>query len=750
MLEIRIHGRGGQGGVIASKVLAEALFREGWDVQAFPAFGVERRGAPVAAFVRADLKPIRLRCQVERPDALIVLDPTLLDDPATLTGLAPEGWVVVNTDLDPTSLPIPLAFRVAAVDASGVALRHGLGSASAPIVNSAILGAFARATGSVSLPALRAAIAGAVPAKAAQNAAAAAEAFTRTRTGRARGRMPAPSSGSRLLPKADLHPGGQVVSVRSMAFNRTGLWRNVSPVHREGIAPCTAACPIGAASPRVWQRLAEGEVDAALTLLLQMNPLPGVTGRVCPQFCEGVCHRTALDGAVAIRDLERFLADNGNATPLPSPSKGPHGEIAIIGAGPAGLSCAYHLRRLGYVPTVFDAGSQAGGVLRSGIPAFRLPRAVLDREVARVEAAGVRFKLGVRLGKEFSWDDLSGYAAVFLATGAGQGRGLELHGAQPEVVRSGLALLAALNGGERVPVGRRLAVIGGGNTAMDVARSARRLGSQVTVIYRRSQAEMPAFADEVAEAEVEGVQFRFLEAPVAIERVAGGLRLTCQVMRLGSPDASGRPRPESVPGALTTVEVDGIVSAVGEDVNAAVLPRTFPPGALWDASGHPPVFLGGDVAGSRRTVADAIGSGRMGATWIDRWLTLREPPLHPAPRNAVSLEAMHLPWFEMVPRVRPTPRDAASRLGDFCEVVEGLSDRTAVAEARRCLSCGACTQCDRCWLACPDVAVVVEGTEYRVDLDHCKGCLLCVAECPRGAIAVEEAASRAFGAVAGA
>jgi 2-oxoacid:acceptor oxidoreductase gamma subunit (pyruvate/2-ketoisovalerate family) len=744
MLEIRIHGRGGQGGVIASKVLAEALFREGWDVQAFPAFGVERRGAPVAAFVRADLKPIRLRCQVERPDALIILDPTLLDDPATLTGLAPEGWVVVNTDLDPAFLPIPLAFRVAAVDASGIALRHGLGSASAPIVNTAILGAFARATGSVSLPALRAAIAAAVPAKAAQNAAAAAEAFTRTRTGRARGRMPALPVGPRSVPKPDLHPGGQAVSVRSMAFNRTGLWRNVSPIHREGIAPCTAACPIGAASPRVWQRLAAGEMDEALTLLLEVNPLPGITGRVCPQFCEGACHRTALDAAVAIRDLERFLADHGNAVPQPGPPRGTRGEVAIIGAGPAGLSCAYHLRRLGYAPTIFDAASDAGGVLRSGIPTYRLPRAVLDREVARVEAAGVRFKLGARLGKEFLWDDLSGYAAVFLATGAGHERHIELRGVPPDTLQSGLALLAALNGGGPVAVGERLAVIGGGNTAMDVARSARRLGSRVTVIYRRSRAEMPAFADEVAEAEAEGVQFRFLEVPVAAERVGGSLRLMCQVMRLGSPDPSGRPRPEPVPGALTTLEVDGVAAAVGEDVNPAVLPRAFPPGTLWDASGHPPVFLGGDLAGSRRTVADAIGSGRMGATWIDRWLTLHEPPVAPLPISPVPLTAMRLPWFEAAPRVRRTERDAASRLGDFREVAEGLASQAVVAEARRCLSCGACTQCDRCWLACPDVAVVVEGTEYRVDLEHCKGCLLCVAECPRGAIAVEEVASRGF------
>ena len=750
MIEIRIHGRGGQGGVIASKVLAEALFREGWDVQAFPAFGVERRGAPVAAFVRADLKPIRLRCQVERPDALIVLDPTLLDDPATLNGLQPEGWVVINADLDPTSLPIPLVFRVAAADADGIALRHGLGSPSAPIVNTAILGAFARATGCVSLPALRAAILGAVPAKAAQNAAAAAEAFRRTRTGRARGRMPAPPSPPMTLPRPDLHRTGQAVSTRSMAFNRTGLWRNVSPIHREGTAPCTAACPIGAMSPRLWQRLAAGEVDEALTLLLQVNPLPGITGRVCPRFCEGACHRTTLDGPVAIRELERFLADHGSGMPPPAPLATPGGEIAVIGAGPAGLSCAYHLRRLGYVPTIFDVAREAGGVLRSGIPAYRLPRAVLDREVARVEAAGVQFKLGARLGKELSWDDLSGYAAVFLATGAGEERRLGLPGVPAGVLQSGLTLLAAINRGDRVAVGKRLAVIGGGNTALDVARSARRLGSRVTVLYRRTRAEMPAFADEVAEAEAEGVQFRFLLAPVAIEQIGEWFGLTCQLMRLGAPDASGRPRPEPVPGELTTIEADSIVTAVGEDVNASVLPRTLPPGALWDGLTHPPVFLGGDLTGSRRTVADAIGAGRMGASWIDRWLRLRESPLHPASPAVMPLQAMHLPWFERVPRAHPAERDATARLGDFREVVEGLSDRAAVVEAGRCLSCGACTQCDRCWLACPDVAVVVEGTKYRVDLDHCKGCLLCVAECPRGAIAVEPVGGSNAGASASA
>ena len=739
MLEIRIHGRGGQGGVIASKVLAEALFREGWDVQAFPAFGVERRGAPLAAFVRADLKPIRLRCQVEKPDALIILDPTLLDDLATLTGLASEGWVVVNTDLDPAALPIPLAFRVAAVDANGIALRHGLGSASAPIVNTAILGAFARASGVVSLPALRAAIAAAVPAKAAQNAAAAAEAFARARTGRARGHLPAAPPSA---PKIELPAGGQAVSLRSMAFNRTGLWRNVSPVHREGLAPCTAACPIGASSPRIWQRLAAGEVDEALTLLLGMNPLPGVTGRMCPQFCEGGCHRAGLEGAVAIRDLERFLADHGTPAPLAPPARGARCEVAIIGAGPAGLSCAYHLARLGYGPTVIEASRDAGGVLRSGIPAYRLPRAVLDREIARVEAAGVRFKLGVHFGQELGWDDLTGYSAVFLATGAGRERSLEIPGLPREAMRSGLALLAAVNGGHAPDLGKRLAVIGGGNTAMDVARSARRLGSEVTVIYRRTGTEMPAFADEAAEAEAEGVRFRFLEVPIAAEQVGGGLRITCQSMRLGSPDASGRPRPEPVSGTTAIVEVDGVITAVGEDVDSAVLPPTLSPKAVWDGSAHPPVFLGGDLAGLRRTVADAIGSGRLAATWIDRWLRLREPPLVPAPPSPVPREAMRLPWFEEVPRARRHERAAVSRLVDFGEVVEGLPDRVALAEARRCLSCGTCTQCDRCWLACPDCATLADGVQYRVDLDHCKGCLLCVAECPRGAIAVETAASR--------
>jgi 2-oxoacid:acceptor oxidoreductase gamma subunit (pyruvate/2-ketoisovalerate family) len=739
MLEIRIHGRGGQGGVIASKVLAEALFREGWDVQAFPAFGVERRGAPVAAFVRADLKPIRLRCQVERPDALIILDPTLLDDPATLTGLKPEGWVVVNTDLDPSGLPIPLAFRAAAVDASGIALRQGLGSASAPIVNTAILGAFARATGVVSLPALRAAIAAAFPAKAAENAAAAADAFARTRTGRARGQMAATPP----APKTDVPTGGVAVSVRDMAFNRTGLWRNVSPVHREGIAPCTVACPIGASSPRIWQRLAGGDVDGALTALLEVNPLPGITGRVCPQFCEGACHRSGLDSAVAIRDLERFLADHGTAT-LPSPQKGTRGEIAVIGSGPAGLSGAYHLRRLGYEVTIFEGAREAGGVLRFGIPAYRLPRAVLDREVARVEAAGVQLKLGVWFGADLTWSDLTGYRAAFLATGAGRERHLEIPGLQPGALQSGLALLADWSGGWTASPGGRVAVIGGGNTAMDVARSARRLGSEVTVIYRRSRAEMPAFADEVAEAEAEGVRLRFLETPVAAEQAGDSIRLSCQQMRLGAPDASGRPRPEPIPGAFSEIEVDRVIGAVGEDVDRSLLPSAFRPGALWDASDQLPVFLGGDLAGLRRTVADAIGSGRMTATWIDRWLTLQEPPVtsSASPQGGVPIEGMRLDWFEPAERACHPEREVGLRVTDFQEVMQGLSEGHALAEARRCLSCGLCTGCDRCWLVCPDVSILVENLTYRVDLDHCKGCLLCVAECPRGAIVTEGMASR--------
>jgi NADPH-dependent glutamate synthase beta subunit-like oxidoreductase len=278
---------------------------------------------------------------------------------------------------------------------------------------------------------------------------------------------------------------------------------------------------------------------------------------------------------------------------------------------------------------------------------------------------------------------------------------------------------------------------------MDVARTARRVGSEVTVIYRRTRAEMPAVADEVAEAETEGVSFRFLEVPLGIERTGTAFQVTCQAMRLGPPDESGRPRPEPIPGAITGLEVDDIVSAVGEDVDRSLLASHLPPGAIWSASEVPPVFLGGDLAGLRRTVADAIGSGRLAAAWIHGWLSLREPPVQPALPTPIPLEAMRLPWFDPVPRLHLRERPVASRLMDFGEVVAGLEERAARVEAGRCLSCGACTRCDRCWLACPDCAIVVGEGEYGVDLDHCKGCLLCVAECPRGAMVVETGADAA-------
>jgi ferredoxin len=215
-------------------------------------------------------------------------------------------------------------------------------------------------------------------------------------------------------------------------------------------------------------------------------------------------------------------------------------------------------------------------------------------------------------------------------------------------------------------------------------------------------------------------------------------------MRLGAPDASGRPRPEPIPGAFSEIAVDRVIGAVGEDVDRSILPSTFRPGALWDASDQLPVFLGGDLAGLRRTVADAIGSGRMTATWIDRWLTLREPPVTPStpPQGGVPIEGMRLDWFEPAERVRRPEREVALRVTDFQEVIQGLSEGHALAEARRCLSCGLCTGCDRCWLVCPDVSILVENLTYRVDLAHCKGCLLCVAECPRGAIVTEGVASR--------
>ena len=740
MIEIRVHGRGGQGAVVACKTLAVAFFAEGKAVQAFPAFGVERRGAPVAAFVRADDQEILLRCEIREPDHLIVLDPTLLDAVNVAEGLKPGGWVVINTTDPPSKIPLPPDFRVATVDAGAIGREHRLGSPNTPIVNTAILGAFAAATGLVGLEAVVQAIRQTVPGRAEENVAAARAAATAVAVGTGTcAERPAPPLAARP-PRLAWGPGPKVaVSVASMAWNRTGAWRNLVPVHRDRPAPCGPACLAGAdvrgflalAAARRWQD--------ALDLIRAVNPLPGVTGRVCPHPCETACNRGGLDAPPAIGAIERFLAARGELRRIPAEGyRRRTARVAVVGAGPAGLSTAYHLARLGYPVTLFEGRDRPGGLLRYGIPAYRLPRAVLDAELAALFAWGIDFRGGQRLGANLAWEAVRGFDAACVATGLGATRGLGVLGAEHPRVLDGVAFLDRVNRGEAVAVGRRVVVVGGGNTAVDAARVARRLGAEATILYRRTRAEMPAIAAEVEAALEEGVAIEFQATPTAVRPRGGALAVAAVRTEMGAPDSTGRRTPRPIPGTDFTLEADTVIAAVGESADLSALPPGLlvPEGPAAPAGGTTAagIFVGGDLGTRAGTVAAAICDGARAAGRIHAFLEGADVPEEVVP-PPVGFEELHLDTIAPAPRAPARLLDLPARLRGFDEVDRGLGARRAAREAARCLHCGACTACDLCWAFCPDAAIL--RPHYLIDLEHCKGCGICAAECPRAAILLE-------------
>ncbi|MDA8050383.1 MAG: NAD(P)-binding protein [Rhodospirillales bacterium] len=513
----------------------------------------------------------------------------------------------------------------------------------------------------------------------------------------------------------------------------TGPVRTRRPVYVDLLPPCNEACPAGENIQAWLAGVTTGRNREAWETLVSDNPLPAVHGRVCYHPCETACNRIKLDGMpVGIHAVERFLGDLAIRVrwPLPPPPTPSGKRVLIVGAGPSGLSAAYHLARHGHAVEIHEAGPLPGGMLHFGIPAYRLPRDVLLAEIRRIEAMGVKIVLGHKVENVLAEQHAGGFHAVFVAIGAHIGRHVEIPAHDAPRMLDALALLRDVAAGEPPKLGRRVVVYGGGNTAMDAARTARRLGAETVIVYRRDRAHMPAHAFEADEALSEGVKIRWLSTIQMIE----GETLTLEEMRL---DEAGRPQPT---GKVETLGADAVVLAVGQDADSRFLAgvpevEIRPDGTVEvDAqmmTGRPGLFAGGDLVPSERTVTVAVGHGKRAARHIHAWLRGRTV-VRPAKHPVVSFEMLHLPLYsDAVPAEEPALAPAA-RLSGFAEVVSGLDAGEAGREAARCLSCGNCFECDNCFAACPEQAIekLGPGKFYRIDLALCTGCAVCVEQCP--------------------
>ncbi len=532
------------------------------------------------------------------------------------------------------------------------------------------------------------------------------------------------------------HPFAITLDPDTGRENLTGAWRTKRPIYGSKMPPCNHACPAGENIQEWLYWAEEGEYEQAWRALVRDNPLAAIHGRICYHPCEDSCNRGRLDQTVSIHAVERFLGDLANKNGwVVAPGKDTSKKVMVVGSGPSGLSCAYHLRKMGHAVHVYEAMPRLGGMLRYGIPAYRLPRDVLDADIERLSKMGIIFKTNEKITdikEPLEWEQ---FDACFLAIGAHKSKHVNIPAREAGKIMDAVSFLrdaseTPLNAVTKV--GRRVAVYGGGNTAMDAARTALRMGAEETVIiYRRDQKMMPAHQSELDEALEEGVRVQWLSTIKEMD----GEDIEIELMEL---DAKGFPQPT---GKFEKVKADTLILALGQDSESDFL-RNLPGIEISKdgvvkidehmMTGYRGLFAGGDMVPSQRTAAIAVGHGKKAARNIDAFL--RGSSYEPRPKNPLALfESLNTWYYTDAPRSIQPVLDNLRRLDSFDETVGGLDEETALYEARRCLSCGNCLGCDNCYGVCPDNAIrKLDTGTFEVKLDYCKGCGICVEECPTG------------------
>ena len=530
---------------------------------------------------------------------------------------------------------------------------------------------------------------------------------------------------------------------------------NLRPVYVPKTAPCSNGCPNETNIREFLTTISQSEdsgrsykesYEQAWGILTEKNPFPSTCGRVCPHPCEGECNRNHKDSAVSINNMERFIGDfaleNNFKLKRLSEEKYPQ-KVAVIGAGPAGLSCAYQLARIGYTVKVFEAFSKPGGMLRYGIPDYRLPQDILDKEINRIEELGVEISCNQIIGKDIQYEDLqNNYEAIFVGIGAHKGKLLGIPNEEAPNVYTGTGFLNKINSGETIEVGNKVLVVGGGDTAIDAARISKRLGADVTVVYRRTRNEMPAIEEEIVGAEEEGVKIEFLAAPVDFEK-DGELvtKMKCQKMELGEPDSSGRRRPVPIPDSFFELDATTVIAAISQEPDFTGLDNLHE-GKDWIKTDenyltkNNNTYAGGDAL-ELGLVTIAIFNGRKAAETIhNRFQNIQSAPVVKPP--VITHDKIMLGFYESKLRNEPFSLKPEERLQNInSEITSTLTEEQVIEEAKRCMSCGSCFDCGTCWSYCQDQAIVkpvVKYQSYKFKLDFCKGCSKCAENCPCGYI----------------